>query len=335
MVTRVNRRQFIRDTAGVALALPLLRKLAGTGFAALPPEKKVFRGIFAILLTPFTTSDEMDLEDLAREGDFCCRAGAHGLVWPQLAGEFYLLSEEERRRGAETLIRAVSGRKPVVIGVQAPFRGTAVRLAQHAEQKGADALISLPPYLGHAGLDTVGDYYRALAQAVKLPIFIQNSGGPWGQALSTDFVIRLAREYPSLGYIKEEVDPAPHRLEQYARSGALTGIFSGDAGRNLLNELPRGSSGTMPACEFVDVDAEIYDLAAAGKNEDAQALFEKLLPMINLENTYGMEFAKFVLVRRGVFKTAKMRNRTDGGLDKGDERELDIWWKGLQPHLRV
>jgi hypothetical protein len=38
-------------------------------------------------------------------------------------------------------------------------------------------------------------------------------------------------------------------------------------------------------------------------------VFQKLLPMINLENTYGMQFAKFVLVRRGIFKTSKMRNQ--------------------------
>ena len=91
----------------------------------------------------------------------------------------------------------------------------------------------------------------------------------------------------------------------------------------------------MPACEFVDAEAEVYDLAVGGKNEEAEDVFQKLLPMINLENTYGMEFAKFVLVRRGVFKTSKMRNRTGAGLDKFDERELDGWWKRLQPYLKV
>jgi 4-hydroxy-tetrahydrodipicolinate synthase len=336
MAHRVGRRQFLRRVGGISLALPLLgwEKVRAT-FAAVASGKAVFRGIFAILQTPFTLSDEIDREDLAREADFCVRAGAHGLVWPQLAGEFYLLSEDERMRGAETILAATSGRRPVVVGVQAPFKDTAIRLARHAEEKDADALISLPPYLGHASLDSVRDYYQSLAHAVKLPIFVQNSGSPWGPALSIDFVIQLARESPQLGYIKEEVDPAPHRLEEYAHSGIMTGIFSGDAGRNLLNELPRGSSGTMPACEFVDVDAEIYNLAVAGKSAEAEDLFQKLLPMINLESTYGMQFAKFVLVRRGVFKTPKMRNQTGGGLDKFDERELDIWWKRLQPHLKV
>jgi 4-hydroxy-tetrahydrodipicolinate synthase len=336
MVDRIQRRRFLRHLGGISLALPLFgwEKVTAT-LAVDPAGRGVFRGVFAILQSPFTLSDEMDREDLAREADFCARAGAHGLVWPQLAAEFYLLSEDERTRGAETILAAASGRRPVVVGVQAPFKDIAIKLARHAEEKGADALISLPPYLGHASLDSVRDYYQSLARAVKLPIFIQNSGSPWGPALSTEFVIQLARESPQLGYIKEEVHPASHRLEEYAHSGVMAGIFSGDAGRNMLNELPRGSSGTMPACEFVDVEAEVYNLVVAGRNEEAEDLFQKLLPMINLENTYGMEFAKFVLVRRGIFKTAKMRNQTSNGIDKFDQRELEAWWKRLQPHLKA
>ena len=337
MTAGLDRREFVVRIGRAALALPLLTRTpfrAAAAFAS-PAEARKFHGIFAILETPFRLDDEMDDDDLARETDFCVRAGAHGLVWPQLAAEFYLLMEEERMRGAEIMIRAAAGRRPVVIGVQAPMKQLAIKLARHAEAKGADAVIALPPFLGHAGLDTATDYYRSLAQAVKLPIFIQNSGGPWGPALSTELVIQLARELPQLGYIKEEVDPVGHRLEEYARSGLMTGIFSGNASRNLLNELPRGSSGSMPACEFIDVDAQVYDLFVAGKRDEARQLFEKLLPMINLEETYGMPFAKAVLVRRGVFKTAKMRGRAGAALDQFDQQELEGWWNQLQPYFRV
>lgn len=336
MSERINRREFVERVAGAALALPVAAQsgatIAKTGSGT---EREGFHGIFAILETPFTSSNLIDEEDLAREVDFCVRCGAHGLVWPQLAAEFYLLSEEERMRGAEVIIRAAAGRRPVVIGVQEPYKGVAVKLARHAESKGANAIIAIPPFVGGTGLEIASDYYRSLAQAVKLPIFVQNSGPPWGPAMSTDFIIRQAREFPQLGYIKEEVRPVPHRLEVYAKSGVMTGIFSGSAGRNLLNEMPRGSSGTMPACEFIDVNVQVYELAAAGKTQEAYELFEKLLPMINLEETYGMVFAKTVLVRRGVFKSARMRQGTGLKLDTYDERELDFWWQPLKPYLRA
>lgn len=267
--------------------------------------------------------------------NFCVRAGAQGLVWPQVFSEFYLLSEEERLRVAEIILRSTAGRSAVVIGVQAPSKELAIRFARHAEEKGADAVISLPPFLGPVTLDTVADHYRTLVKAMGLPTFIQNSGGQWGLALSTSFVIQLAKENPRLGYIKEEVSPVPHRLGEYARSGVMRGNFSGDGGRNLFNELARGSSGTMAACGFADIDVQIYDLATSGKIEQARALYEKLLPMISLQETYGLVFAKSVVVRRGVFKTAKLRGVTATLLDSVDEQDLDFWWKNLAAHFKV
>ena len=336
MAIKINRREFVGRVAGAALALPLGPEPASASPTRAPADEgNSFHGIFAILQTPFTPSGAIDEEDLAHEVDFCVRCGAHGMVWPQLAAEFYLLSEEERMRGAELIIHAAGRRRPVVIGVQEPYKDIAVKLARHAEEKGANAIIAIPPYVGGAGLEVASDYYRSLAQAVRLPIFVQNSGSPWGPGMSTEFIIRQAREFPQLAYVKEEVSPVPHRLQAYVNSGAMKGIFSGNAGMNLLNEMPRGSSGTMPACGFIDINAQIYDLAAAGKTNEAYDLFEKLLPMINLENTYGTMFSKSVLVRRGVFKTARMRHGTGVKLDQYDEKELDFWWRQWQPHFRA
>jgi 4-hydroxy-tetrahydrodipicolinate synthase len=337
MPVKFDRREFVRRAGAAALAIPLLARRGLMQALASPPvASKAFRGIFAILQTPFASNDQIDWEDLEREVSFCIRAGAHGLVWPQLAGEFYLLTEEERMHGAEIILsKAAGGRSAVVIGVQAPIKELAVKFARHAEEKGADAVIALPPFLGNVSAEATGDYYRALARAVKLPIFIQNSGGSWGPALSTSFVIQLAREFPQLGYIKEEVSPVAHRMEEYVRSGVMRGIFSGNAGRDLLNELAHKSSGTMPACEFVDIDVQIYELAAAGKTDEARTLFAKLLPLINMEEAYGMSFAKTVLVRRGVFKTAKLRGVSGTPLDALDLKELESWWKQLQPHFKA
>ena len=335
MPARTGRRDFLRRAAVASLALPWLTRAQLVHAVAASPAKAL-RGIFAIMLTPFDQNDQVDWEDLGRETDFCVRGGAHGLVWPQLAAEFYLLTNEERMRGAELIIRKAAGSSStVVIGVQAPIKETAVQLARHAEEKGADAVIALPPYLGHPSVETARDYYRALARAVKIPIFLQNSGGAWGPSLPTLLIIELAKEFPALGYVKEEVEPVSHRLAELARSGAVKGLFSGSAGKYLLNEMAHGAVGTMPACEFVDVAVQVYELAAAGKMDEARALFEKLLPLIGMEESYGMSFAKTVLVRRGVFKTAKMRGVAGATMDSIDQQEFEAWWKQLAPHLKV
>src|SRR5690348_8339552 len=188
-------------------------------------------------------------------------------------------------RGAEVIIRAAAGRRPVVIGVQEPYKGIAVNLARHAEEKGANAIIALPPFVGGVGLEIASDYYRSLAQAVRLPIFVQNSGNPWGPGMSTEFIIRQAREIPQLAYVKEEVSPVPHRLAAYVASGAMKGIVSGNASMNLLNEMPRASPSTMPESGFIHTTTPIYALAAAEKTNTAYEMIEKLLPMIILAHT--------------------------------------------------
>ncbi|MGA2985863.1 MAG: dihydrodipicolinate synthase family protein [Terriglobia bacterium] len=330
----ISRRDFLLQASAGAAACcgPFASWRTGSALAV---PAGTFRGIFAILQTPFNQDDQVDWDDLGREVNFCVRAGDHGVVWPQLAGEFYLLSEEERTRGADVVIHAAAGRTNVVIGVQAPSSGLALKFAQHAEAQGASALIALPPYMGSVGLESAGSYYHTLSQGVKLPIFIQNTGAPWGPALPTEFVIQMARESPQFAYIKEEVAPVARRIGEYARSGVMKGIFSGSAGRNLLDELSHGAAGTMPACQFTDVSVQIYDLATQGKIPEARAIFEKLLPMTNLEEIYGLPFMKEVLVRRGVFTTAKLRGVAGGGLDNLDRRELEEWWKELAPYLKA
>lgn len=334
MKQTISRRDFLLQTSvGAAAGYGLLESWRSG--AALAASAGSFHGIFAILQTPFNQDDQVDWDDLAREVNFCIRAGDQGVVWPQLAGEFYLLTEEERTRGAEVILHAAAGRTNVVIGVQAPSGGLALKFAQHADAHGATALIALPPYMGSVSLETAASYYHTLAEGVKLPIFIQNSGTPWGPAMPTEFVLQMAKQNPQFAYIKEEVAPVAHRIGEYARSGVMKGIFSGSAGRNFLDELAHGADGTMPACQFTDVSVQIYDLATHGKIPEAHAIFAKLLPMINLEEIYGLPFMKEVLVRRGVFTTAKLRGINGTGLDDLDRRELDAWWKDLSPYLKA
>ncbi len=329
MISKLSRRRFLRRAAGAAAALPWL---AHTALA----RAVRFRGIFVIMQTPFDASDQVDWQDLEREVDFCLRAGAHGIVWPQLASEFYLLTEEERLHGAEVVLRKAGGREsPVVIGVQAPIKELAIRFARHAVEKGADAVIALPPYLGAVSSEAAAEYYRALASAVSIPVFIQNSGGSWGPGLPVSQVIQLAKENSQLAFIKEEVEPVARHISEYARAGVMKGIFSGSSGRNLLDELARGASGNMPAAGFVDVAAQIYNLSATGKKDEARALFQKLLPLINMEEMHGLRFVKTVLVRRGVFKTAKLRGSSSPSMDAVDLQELEAWWKQLSPYFKA
>ena len=103
---------------------------------------KPFRGIFPVLLTPIGADGEVFFDELAQQVDFCVAAGAHGLVFPVLGSEFQFLTDVERRRGMETVVRAADGRLPVVGGVAAPSRQVAVECARAAADAGVDAVFA-------------------------------------------------------------------------------------------------------------------------------------------------------------------------------------------------
>ena len=156
----LSRRDLLRVLGASAAALTLDVDAPGA-------SDRPLRGIFPIVQTPYTEGDEVDYPVLADEIRFLDRTGVHGVVWPQLASQYFLLSEEERLRGAETIIDAAEGLRPaVVLGVQATDTDTAVRYARHAARLEPDAIIALPPDRGdELDLDRTKRYYASIAAA--------------------------------------------------------------------------------------------------------------------------------------------------------------------------
>jgi dihydrodipicolinate synthase/N-acetylneuraminate lyase len=282
---------------------------------------KTMRGIFAVLQTPFLADGELDEESLRREVAFDIRTGAHGLVFPVLGGEFQYLADHERRRLAEVVVGEVAGQVPVVIGVAAPVAVIAAEHARHAAQIGADAVIALPPYLSPGTPEEVLAYYRAIAQAAGRPVFVQNAG----PGLSPALLARLLREVEHVHYIKEEMSPSAHNISALLGLAGeeCWGVFGGALGRWMLSEMRRGACGFMPAAEVPDVYVQIWDAYQLGDEPRARAIFNRLLPLINLEMLLGMQVCKEVLLRRGVIRSAQMRTPGCIALDDGDRRELE------------
>ena len=318
-----TRRQFLAGLGAAALA----------GRAAAAPGKTM-RGVFIIMATPYTAGGEVDYEDLAREVDYLDRCGAHGMVWPQLASEYSKLTRDERMRGMETIAKAAKGRKPaLVLGVQAGNTEAALEFARRAEALEPDALISMPPSEAKSA-DEFRPYFTALAGATKRPVFIQTTGGPKNLAPSVELLAALAREFPNLGYIKEEEKPAIERMQALARHRpAVKAIFSGAGGRSMLYEARLGFDGTMPGAAYSDIHAQVWDLYQAGRRDEARDLFGRLLLMQELEN-HIPGTRQYIMRKRGVFKTMVSRQRK-GEIGPEAAREIDFNFEALRPYLRA
>jgi dihydrodipicolinate synthase/N-acetylneuraminate lyase len=240
---------------------------------ALANTAKPMRGVFVIMATPFTTTKAVDYEDLEREVAFLHQCGTHGMVWPQLASEYWLLSKEERMRGMSVIAGAAKGKKPaLVLGVQGPDKSTIVGYAEHAASLAPDAIISMPPAEAKS-LDEIRDAYRALARITSRPVFIQTTGGPKGLIPPVDMIVELAREFPNFGYVKEEATPVIDRLlEMQKFRPPMKALFSGAGGRGMLYEARLGFDGTMPGAIYADIHSQIFDLWHAGQPEKALSL---------------------------------------------------------------
>lgn len=299
---------------------------------------KQMRGIYAIPPTPFTANGELDEEGLRSIVRFCLDAGAHGIVTPVNASEFISLTDEERQRVIRIVVETAGGQIPVVAGVAGASEEQAVYHANYAREVGADSLIAMPPYVKKATPDEIVHYYQAIDQAAKgLPVWIQNNMPPVGTPMTPALLARIVNSTESVHYVKEECWPAGHYMtELLALAGdKVAGIQGGMAGRYLLDEYERGACGSMPACEICDVHVQLWELLEASDRRGARDLFNKMLPLLNLEFMYGVAIYKEVLYRRGIIASTFMRNAGHFPLDEFDRRELDAILADLQPLFRV
>ncbi len=278
-------------------------------------SKTNFRGIYVIVVTPFTDDFRLDEAGLGRVMDFCLAAGVHGVVANAMASEGFHLGEAERKRAAQIVVDKVRGKVPAIVAVSAPHWRISVDFARHAESIGADGIMSLPP--SGATVADLKAHYRAISEATSLPLVLQNALGPGLTTMSAATLAELINELPTARFVKEESGhPAQTAGEIIRLAGnKLEGVMGGRAGKSFMEELRHGVSGTMPACEIADVHVALWNAVQAGDDRRARQIFQRLLPLLDLEATYGMPLMKEVLRMRGVIGSNAVRQAGFRGLD--------------------
>ena len=291
-----------------------------------------WRGIYVIVVTPFTESYEIDEESLRKQIRFCIEAGAHGLVGPANASEFPTMSDDERKRWLEIVIHEAGGQIPVVATTTHGHLVPAVELTKWAEKAGADGIMAMPPHILHTDAAGCYEYFEALNGAVNIPICVQNYAGPVGTPMSNALVARMCKELDHIDYIKEETLPEPRQisLTLQAAGDACKGVFGGQGGVYLIDEWRRGACGNMPASQLTDLQVKIWGLLEQGDEANARKLFNQVLPMISFERMHGVAAYKEIFYRRGIFKT-RVSRAPGKTLDDWDRKEVDAIWADLEP----
>ena len=262
------------------------------------------RGVYPILAMPFDAHNRIDEDVLRREAEFLIEAGVDGMGIA-LASEVPMLAEAEREQALRIVVGQVRGRAKVVMNTSALGTDLAVQSSRRAEDLGADAVMVLPP--AAVASETV-DYYARVAEATSLPIFIQDvPTAPVPPGLALQIANRIEHDW----YLKAETPPTPPRVtEVLSLCGDRVTVFGGAGGSFFIEELRRGSVGTMPGSTIPEVFVQVWKLAQSGQLDQAEALFAPyaaLLRLLAQGNGISFYLTKEVLRLRGVFERTDVR----------------------------
>lgn len=247
-----------------------------------------FHGVFPYVVSPVDEAGAVRCDALTRLCDDLIAAGVHGLTPLGSTGEFAYLNWPQRQRIVETVVRASKGRVPVVAGVAATTIADGVLQAREMERLGCDGILAILEAYFPLTDDGVYSYFKAIAEAVSLPVVLYTNPNFQRSDLSLPVIERLSH-IPNVRYIKDASHNTGRLLSIINSVGDRVRVFSASAHIPACVMLI-GGVGWMagPACLIPRQSVELYDLCVRGDWRQAMALQRRLW-------VFNQAFAKYNL----------------------------------------
>lgn len=294
-----------------------------------------FEGVFSVLPTPFAAGGDVDVESLKRVVDVIVGAGVTGVTALGVTGEAARLNERERSLVVDTVVQRVNGRARVIVGASADGARTCIEYSREAKALGASAIMVSPPRALKLNTESVVAHYKALADAVDIPIVVQDYPPISGFAMEAGLLARIAREIPAARTIKLEDPPTPFKTARILAAAGETkvAILGGLGGVFLLEELMAGAAGVMTGFAYPEVLVKVVTLYRAGRLDEAADEFYRFVPLMRFEfqEGIGMAIRKEVFRRRGALTDGSTR-APGAALDDPTRAALDrvLAWTAAQ-----
>ncbi len=242
----------------------------------MPRKGSNFAGLSVAIVTPFRDG-KLDLDTLRQQIEFQVEAGTQCLVPCGTTGESPTLSHPEHERLISETIQIVAGRIKVMAGTGSNATSEAISLTEWAAKEGADATLQVAPYYNKPTQEGFYQHYKAISEAIEIPICIYNIPGRTGQNIAPETIARLA-EFDNITMVKE----ATGSLDQASQILSLTNltVLSGDDSLTLPI-LSIGGEGVVSVVGNL-VPHDMLALVNAFRNGDTQRSIEwhrKLFPL--------------------------------------------------------
>lgn len=299
---------------------------------------KQLYGVLAIAHTPFTEADEIDAGSLKRSINWAFDVGADG-VGTGMVSETMKLTADERALLTEMLVQFAGERGPVFAAVGAESTKAAVGFSIVAERAGCDAVMAVPPLTSRLSESQLVDHFRAIAEAIAIPVIVQDASGYVGQSIPIPACVKLLDRYGSEKVLfKPEAAPNGPTLSALRdATGGRAKMFEGSGGVFLIDSYRRGIAGTMPGMDLLDGVVAIWKALQRGDEDAAYRAYFPVCAIVALQLQAGLDgflaIEKYLMVKRGLFPSARRRKPYGWELDAETAAEVNRLFERLRHAL--
>jgi len=241
------------------------------------------RGCATALVTPFTPDGSIDEAALTRLIEYQITSGVKLLVPCGTTGESATMTEEEDQRVIKRTIERAKGRAHVIAGTGSNSTAAAIQNSKIARELGTDAVLVVAPYYNKPTQHGLYAHFRAIAEAVDVPIVIYNVPGRTSCNIAADTTLRLARDCENIVAVKEASGNLSQIMEILRDRPEGFKVLSGDDAITFAM-IALGADGLISVAsnEAPELMARMVNLALEGKWSEARELHYQLLPLMEV-----------------------------------------------------
>jgi len=249
---------------------------------------KDLQGIITVLITPFDKNDEVDYKGFESNIEWLISQGVHGLLTLGSTGEYASLTDEERYKVAEFVMKAAKGRVPVVVGTTCETQKRAIAFSKHAESIGAAGVMISPPPYCKPDMEQVYGYYKDINDAINIPIILYNNPWTTGVDVTEKTLIKIFDELRNVQYLKDSTGSVQRARDVKAYASSEVKLLCGWEDLAYENFV-LGAQGWISVSSNVTpkLCIELFEKTYAAKDfSGGREVYDKLLPMLRyLENS--------------------------------------------------
>lgn len=240
----------------------------------------IFKGAGVAIITPFHEDGTINFEEFGKIIDDQINGGSDAIIVCGTTGESSTMNDEEHIATIKYCVDRVAKRVPVIAGTGSNCTREAVNISKKAEEVGADGLLCVTPYYNKCTQEGLYQYYKAISDAVNIPIIMYNIPGRTGTTIQPETAVRIAKEVENVVAIKEASGNISAVAKLVALADGCIDIYSGNDDQ-VLPLLSLGGKGVISVWSHI-APKKVHDMVQAYFDGDVETATKLQLEAIDV-----------------------------------------------------